>query len=135
MYHTSLCMYRTSLCMYHTSLYMYHTSLCMYHTSLYMYRTSLTWQEQENLGSSLILRPCPEHCNFASTHVLSWNTKSLHVGPTGRYTHPHNPKPNALKFTLQQRMGALRICCRYGMLRDSAFLLRAHVTCSAKLIS
>jgi len=56
-----------------------------------MYHTPLTWYEKENMGKMLMLKPCPEHCGFASLYIVSWITKTLRVGPTGWYTGLQNP--------------------------------------------
>jgi len=64
-------------------------------------------------GTSLILRPCPEHCNFASTHLVIWTTKALRVGPTDRYTRPQNPKLSAFKFAFVKAYVDVKGMCCY----------------------
>jgi hypothetical protein len=56
-----------------------------------MYHTPPTWYEQENLGYKAHFEALPRAVVFASLHVISWVTKTLHVGPTGWYTHSQNP--------------------------------------------
>ena len=56
-----------------------------------MYHTLLTWYEQENMGYKAHFETFPQSTvDFAST-LISWNTKALHVRPTGQYTCSQNP--------------------------------------------
>jgi hypothetical protein len=61
-----------------------HFPFCL---ELWMYHTPLTWYEQENLGYKAHVEVFAQSTAvFASLHIVSWITKTLHVGPTGRYT-------------------------------------------------
>jgi hypothetical protein len=57
-----------------------------------MYHTPLTWYEQESLGHKAHFRGLVQSTVVsASLRVVSWITKTLTVGRTGRYSGSQNP--------------------------------------------
>ena len=56
-----------------------------------MYYTPLTLSEQESLGHKAHFEALPRTLISASLYLVSWITKTLRVGPTGRYTRSHIP--------------------------------------------
>jgi len=47
---------------------------------------------------------------YASLHVLSWITKTLHVCPTGRFRRSQNRHLSAFTFTWQQHKQTQKQC-------------------------
>jgi len=58
---------------------------------LWIYHTPLTWYEQENLRHKANFKAFIQSTVVFASTILSWITKTLRVGPTGRYMTSQNP--------------------------------------------
>jgi hypothetical protein len=75
-----------------------------------MYHTPLTLYEQENLEHKFHFEAWPQSSVvFVSLHVVSWITKTLRVGPTGRYRRSKNRFLSSLRNSVRGLKG--KCCC------------------------
>ena len=91
---------------------------------LWMYNTPLTWYKQENQGTRLILRPCPDHCSFrVSSHckldnkdIARQSYKPVRVHKTHNSALLSSPLSNSI--CRQKKCAVTKECC---MIQSSCY--------------